>query len=142
GRLRALVRADLPREPDLRPALQGERLLDHRLRGQPDRRDGRRRARVQLPRARLSEPPARDRVPVRLRALRRPQVPRRSRAGTGAGYAAAAAFFPGSTWRRYCPVNDSSTSATSSGVPVAITSPPASPPSGPRSISQSACLIT
>ena len=36
--------------------------------------------------------------------------------------------------RRNCPVNDSSTFATSSGVPVAITRPPPLPPSGPRSM--------
>ena len=36
--------------------------------------------------------------------------------------------------RKYCPVYDLSTAATSSGVPVATTSPPRTPPSGPRSI--------
>src|SRR5262249_19712681 len=40
---------------------------------------------------------------------------------------------------RNCPVYDPGTRATSSGVPVATTSPPASPPSGPRSTTQSAC---
>src|SRR3990170_9049293 len=55
---------------------------------------------------------------------------------------AAAAVGSASTPRRYCPVDDSSTSATSSGVPVAITSPPSSPPPGPRSTIQSACLMT
>lgn len=39
-----------------------------------------------------------------------------------------------------CPVYDSSTSATCSGVPSATISPPASPPSGPRSMIQSATL--
>ena len=39
-------------------------------------------------------------------------------------------------------MNESSTSATSSGVPVATTSPPASPPSGPRSTIQSAAFRT
>ena len=48
----------------------------------------------------------------------------------------------GRTCLRNCPVNDSSVSATCSGVPVAMISPPASPPSGPRSTIQSACLIT
>ena len=38
-----------------------------------------------------------------------------------------------SSGRRNCPVYDSSTAATSSGVPDAMISPPASPPSGPRS---------
>ena len=36
---------------------------------------------------------------------------------------------------------DASTVATCSGVPTATMSPPSSPPSGPMSISQSACLI-
>ena len=35
---------------------------------------------------------------------------------------------------RYCPVNDFSTFATCSGVPLATIVPPPSPPSGPRSI--------
>ncbi len=35
---------------------------------------------------------------------------------------------------RYCPVNDFSHAATSSGVPHTTTSPPPSPPSGPKSI--------
>src|SRR6185312_12971151 len=68
--------------------------------------------------------------------------PARRHGSVAEGRQAAAAACAGSTSRRYCPVNEPSTSATSSGVPVATISPPASPPSGPRSISQSACLIT
>ena len=49
------------------------------------------------------------------------------------GYAAATAR-RSSSGRRKRPVYDSGTAATSSGVPTAISSPPASPPSGPRSI--------
>ena len=41
-----------------------------------------------------------------------------------------------------CPVHESSTRATSSGVPVATMRPPSSPPSGPRSMTQSAVLMT
>ena len=44
--------------------------------------------------------------------------------------------------RRNCPVWLSSAAAISSGVPVATTVPPPPPPSGPRSITQSAVLIT
>src|SRR5437763_12548971 len=44
--------------------------------------------------------------------------------------------------RRYRPVWLASTWATSSGVPVATMYPPASPPSGPRSMIQSAVLMT
>ena len=40
----------------------------------------------------------------------------------------------GNTVFRYCPVCDSATTASSSGVPEAMTLPPPSPPSGPRSI--------
>ena len=43
---------------------------------------------------------------------------------------------------RIRPVEDSATPATVSGVPSAMTRPPASPPSGPRSMIQSAVLIT
>ena len=43
---------------------------------------------------------------------------------------------------RYWPVYDVLTSATCSGVPAATTVPPRSPPSGPRSMIQSAVLIT
>ena len=39
-----------------------------------------------------------------------------------------------SVFRRYLPVHDRSFAATSSGVPVAITVPPPSPPSGPMSM--------
>jgi len=42
------------------------------------------------------------------------------------------AFF--NIFAKYCPVKDASTSATSSGVPFAITLPPPTPPSGPKSI--------
>src|SRR5712692_7172554 len=41
-----------------------------------------------------------------------------------------------------CPVYDSAHAATRSGVPAQTTSPPPLPPSGPRSITQSAVLIT
>src|SRR5947208_13552890 len=41
-----------------------------------------------------------------------------------------------------CPVNDFVERATSSGVPSATMRPPASPPSGPRSMIQSACFTT
>src|SRR6185437_13357492 len=51
---------------------------------------------------------------------------------------AAATARRSSSGRRNCPVYASATPATSSGVPTAITSPPASPPSGPRSTIQSA----
>src|SRR5207244_428759 len=44
------------------------------------------------------------------------------------------------TRRSQRPVCDAATSATCSGVPAAITRPPASPPSGPRSTTQSAHL--
>src|SRR5205085_4432790 len=47
----------------------------------------------------------------------------------GCAVYAAAGSRAGSTSRRYFPVKLSSTSATCSGVPAAITSPPASPPS-------------
>ena len=43
---------------------------------------------------------------------------------------------------RYFPVHDPSLRATCSGVPSATTRPPPSPPSGPRSITQSAHFIT
>ncbi|QEG21586.1 hypothetical protein MFFC18_14440 [Mariniblastus fucicola] len=41
-----------------------------------------------------------------------------------------------------CPVMDTEQAATCAGVPQTTTSPPASPPSGPRSIIQSADLST
>ena len=44
--------------------------------------------------------------------------------------------------RRYCPVCDALTAATSSGVPSATIRPPPSPPSGPRSMTQSAVRMT
>src|SRR5262252_1601390 len=44
--------------------------------------------------------------------------------------------------RRYWPVYDAGSRATCSGVPSATSCPPRSPPSGPRSISQSAVLST
>src|SRR3989454_1919215 len=44
--------------------------------------------------------------------------------------------------RKYRPVADSATCATSSGVPAATTRPPWSPAPGPRSITQSARLMT
>src|SRR5439155_11991650 len=47
-----------------------------------------------------------------------------------------------STSRRASPVCDPRARLTASGVPAATTVPPWSPPSGPRSISQSALLIT
>src|SRR5258708_35015759 len=47
-----------------------------------------------------------------------------------------------STLAKYWPVYDLFTLATSSGAHTAITSPPLLPPSGPRSITQSAYLIT
>src|SRR5581483_10991235 len=48
----------------------------------------------------------------------------------------------GSTVRSQRPVCDASTAATSSGRPMATTRPPCIPASGPRSITQSASLIT
>src|SRR5690606_42027448 len=48
----------------------------------------------------------------------------------------------GSTLARKRPVCDPGLAATSSGVPVAMTCPPRWPPSGPRSTTQSAVLIT
>ena len=72
--------------------------------------------------------PLRAVVPVHAATARR-QATRRRRAARAAGAGTR-------------PVYDPSTCATSSGVPTATISPPASPPSGPRSISQSACLIT
>jgi len=48
----------------------------------------------------------------------------------------------GRTAERYLPVWDALARATSSGVPCATICPPASPPSGPRSMIQSAVLIT
>jgi hypothetical protein len=42
---------------------------------------------------------------------------------------------------KYCPVYDSATCATCSGVPSANRRPPAAPPSGPRSMTQSATLM-
>src|SRR5688572_24851376 len=44
--------------------------------------------------------------------------------------------------RKYFPVCDASTRATSSGVPVATIVPPRVPPSGPRSTTQSPLLMT
>ena len=48
----------------------------------------------------------------------------------------------GSTRARYSPVAESGVAATCSGVPAATTWPPRAPPSGPRSMIQSAVLIT
>ena len=42
-------------------------------------------------------------------------------------------LYPSSSFFRNCPVYESSTCATSSGVPSAMINPPSSPPSGPRS---------
>src|SRR3712207_3388790 len=43
---------------------------------------------------------------------------------------------------RYCPVADRATSAIRSGGPSAMIFPPFTPPPGPRSITQSAVLMT
>lgn len=43
--------------------------------------------------------------------------------------------------RKYCPVKLRSSAATVSGVPCATTSPPFTPPPGPRSSTQSAVLM-
>src|SRR5262249_718675 len=49
---------------------------------------------------------------------------------------------PSSNLARNCPVYEPRTPATCSGVPTATTSPPRAPPSGPRSMTQSAVLMT
>ena len=100
-----------------------------------------------------SRPPSRRTCRSRPAPIRCHCSPRiRTSAGTGpSAFRSRARPRP---WRACAPVSsaapragtvrspNSSTSATCSGVPVAITSPPASPPSGPRSMIQSACLIT
>src|SRR5229473_7725312 len=64
-------------------------------------------------------------------------------AGLDAPFAGRFAWpFPFRTRERKWPVCDCVFLATCSGVPVAIILPPRSPPSGPRSISQSADLMT
>ena len=46
------------------------------------------------------------------------------------------------SYKRYLPVTELGIAATCSGVPWATTRPPPTPPSGPRSTSQSALAIT
>src|SRR5690606_29178034 len=90
------------------------------------------------------------------RPLARPWRRGRTGAGGGGGLAPAAQalFFRAATralrrasWRsstslRYLPVQLFGLAATCSGVPTATISPPPSPPSGPKSSSQSAILMT
>src|SRR5690606_13033810 len=61
---------------------------------------------------------------------------------TAAGLLAGAVAESGSSLARKRPVWDAGLAAMSSGVPVAMIWPPRWPPSGPRSTTQSAVLIT